>query len=159
MVQITPIAPQHNFEMAAIIRDSLQEFDIDLNGTVFVDPYLDDMYTHFSVAGKAYFVATENGQVLGGSGLAPLDDIDMETCELQRMFVKKMARGKGIGQLLMDKCLTSAKAMGFKACYLETFADMHDAIKLYERNNFRYLSQAMGNTGHYACKTWMIRQL
>lgn len=145
--------------MANIIRRSLEEFDIDLQGTVYVDPYLDNMYSHFTVPHKIYFIACDNGHVLGGSGIAPLDDINMEICELQRMFVHKEARGKGIGQLLMDNCLIAAKEMGFKQCYLETFADMHKAIALYERNNFRYLDAPMGNTGHFACKTWMLKDL
>lgn len=145
--------------MANIIRRSLEEFDIDLQGTVYVDPYLDDMYSHFTVPHKVYFIASEDGRVLGGSGIAPLDDINMEICELQRMFVHKEARGKGIGQLLMDKCLLAAKEMGFKQCYLETFADMHKAIALYERNDFKYLDAPMGNTGHFACKTWMLKDL
>lgn len=145
--------------MAAIIRRSLEEFDIDLQGTVYVDPYLDDMYSHFTVSHKVYFIAIEAGKVLGGSGIAPLDDVNMEVCELQRMFVQKDARGKGIGQLLMNKCLTAAKEMGFKQCYLETFADMDKAIKLYERNSFCYLDAAMGETGHFSCKTWMLRDL
>lgn len=145
--------------MANIIRRSLEEFDIDLQGTVYVDPYLDNMYSHFTVPHKIYFIACDDGHVLGGSGIAPLDDINMEICELQRMFVHKEARGKGIGQLLMDNCLIAAKEMGFKQCYLETFADMHKAIALYERNNFRYLDAPMGNTGHFACKTWMLKDL
>lgn len=145
--------------MANIIRRSLEEFDIDLQGTVYVDPYLDDMYSHFTVPHKIYFIACEDGHVLGGSGIAPLDDINMEICELQRMFVHKEVRGKGIGQLLMDRCLLAAKEMGFKQCYLETFADMHKAIALYERNDFRYLDAPMGDTGHFACKTWMLKDL
>ena len=159
LVQIVTIKPKHNKAMADIIRRSLEEFDIDLQGTVYVDPYLDDMYSHFTVPDKVYFVTIEDGIVLGGSGIAPLDDVNRDICELQRMFVLKAARGKGIGQQLMDKCLVAAKEMGFKKCYLETFADMQKAIALYERNNFRYMDAAMGNTGHFACKTWMLRDL
>ena len=159
LVQIVTIKPKHNQAMADIIRRSLEEFDIDLQGTVYVDPYLDNMYSHFTVPDKVYFVAIEDGIVLGGSGIAPLDDVNRDICELQRMFVLKAARGKGIGQQLMDKCLVAAKEMGFKKCYLETFADMQKAIALYERNNFRYMDAAMGNTGHFACKTWMLRDL
>ncbi|MBW7913941.1 MAG: GNAT family N-acetyltransferase, partial [Taibaiella sp.] len=118
MTEITLIKPEHNMAMADIIRRSLEEFDIDLQGTVYVDPYLDDMYSHFTVPHKVYFIASEYGRVLGGSGIAPLDDINMEICELQRMFVHKEARGKGIGQLLMDQCLLAAKEMGFRQCYL-----------------------------------------
>ena len=157
MVHIVSISPVHNREIARIIRTSLQEFDIDLQGTVFVDPYLDDMYSHFTVPSKAYFIAVEDGKVLGGSGIAPLDDTDTEVCELQRMFLAKEARGKGIGQQLMKACLSKAAAMGFKQCYLETFEEMQQAIKLYERSGFTLINHPMGNTGHFACKTWMVR--
>lgn len=159
MTDIVNIQPEHNKEMAHIIRTSLEDFDIDLNGTVYVDPYLDDMYSHFTVPHKAYYIATSADMVLGGSGIAPLDDTNMEVCELQRMFVSHVARKQGIGMLLMEACLKEAKNKGFKQCYLETFADMHDAIRLYERSGFKYLDTSMGNTGHFACKTWMIRDL
>lgn len=159
MVQIVKIGHGHNKAIANIIRRSLEEFDIDLQGTVYVDPYLDDMYSHFTVPRKIYFIAVEDGEVLGGSGIAPLDDVNMQVCELQRMFLHKKARGKGIGQQLMDKCLEAAKEMGFTQCYLETFSDMHKAIALYERSGFSYLDAPMGNTGHFACKTWMIQDL
>ena len=145
--------------MASIIRSSLEEFDIDLNGTVYVDPYLDDMYTHFTVPTKAYFVAIEDGEVIGGSGVAPLDDTNKVVCELQRMFVTKTSRGLGIGRKLMNVCLQQAKEMGFKQCYLETLDPMKSAIKLYERTGFKYLSAPMGNTGHFSCKTWMAIDL
>lgn len=156
---IKKIEPAHNQHLAKIIRTSLEDFDIDLQGTVYVDPYLDDMYSHFTVANKVYFVALEDEKVLGGSGIAPLDDTNMEICELQRMFVTHEARGKGIGQLLIEACLQEAKAMGFKQCYLETFEDMNKAIALYQRNDFQYLDRQMGNTGHFACKTWMLKDL
>ena len=159
MIQIVQIQPEHNKDIARIIRSSLEDFDIDLQGTVYVDPYLYDMYSHFTVPNKAYFIALEDSVVLGGSGIAPLDDVDMYTCELQRMFLTTTARGKGIGAQLMSTCLGKAKGMGFKQCYLETFADMLQAIKLYERSGFTHLDTAMGNTGHFSCKTWMIKEL
>lgn len=159
MAEIVNIQPGHNRQLAHIIRSSLMEFDIDLQGTVFVDPYLDDMCGHFSVPPKRYFVAIEDGRVLGGSGIAPLDDTNPDVCELQRMFVTKDARGKGIGHQLMQTCLDAAKKDGYKQCYLETFEEMKPAIKLYERSGFVQIYQPMGNTGHYACKNWMIREL
>ncbi len=159
MVEVTQIQKLHNKSIAQIIRSSLEEFDIDLAGTVYVDPYLDDMYSHFTVPAKVYFIAIDNNEVIGGSGIAPLDDTSTEVCELQRMFVTKRSRGKGVGKMLMDACLKQAKDMGFKQCYLETLAPMKDAIKLYERTGFKYLDAPMGNTGHYSCQTWMTINL
>lgn len=159
MVSIERIQPAHNRELYNIIRSSLEDFDIDLNGTVYVDPYLGDMHGHFAVPHKAYFVAIEDGKVLGGSGIAPLDDVEKEVCELQRMFITQTARKRGISHLLMQACLEEAKRMGFKQCYLETFEDMKAAIALYEKSGFRHIGAPMGNTGHFACKTWMLIDL
>ncbi|MEZ5016201.1 MAG: GNAT family N-acetyltransferase [Flavipsychrobacter sp.] len=159
MVEIVRIQPEHNQSLYNIIRNSLLEFDIDLNGTVYVDPYLDNMHGHFNVPHKVYYVAVEDGKVLGGSGIAPLDDTNTEVCELQRMFLTKEARGKGVGKQLMETCLKEAKKRGFKQCYLETFEEMQQAIKLYERTGFRHIDHAMGNTGHFACQTRMVIDL
>jgi putative acetyltransferase len=43
--------------------------------------------------------------------------------------------------------------------YLESFPDMKEAIRLYEQNGFRYLDKPLGNTGHYACNVWMVKNL
>jgi putative acetyltransferase len=36
---------------------------------------------------------------------------------------------------------------------------MHAAKALYKKNGFVNLESPMGNTGHYSCNVWMLKQL
>jgi putative acetyltransferase len=70
------------------------------------------------------------------------------------MYFLPEARGKGLGQKVLQKCLVAAKEKGFRYCYLETFNTMKNAMKLYSKNGFIKIPGALGNTGHFACDTF-----
>ena len=59
----------------------------------------------------------------------------------------------------MDLCLQQAKSLGFEKCYLETLPYMEDARKLYAKVGFKSLNSRMGDTGHYSCNLWMLKDL
>ena len=69
------------------------------------------------------------------------------------------ARGKGIGAALMQKCLDFAKQAGYELVYIETFENMYEAIKLYERSAFGYIDGPLGQTGHVSCDRVMLKKL
>jgi N-acetylglutamate synthase and related acetyltransferases len=78
----------------------------------------------------AYYVVTHNNTVVGGAGVAQLDNCTDPICELQKMYFLPIARGKGLGSKLITKCLKKAKDLGFKHCYLETMPYMTAAQKI-----------------------------
>ena len=63
----------------------------------------------------------------------------------------------GVGKALIQQCLDAARAAGYDRVYLETTEELTQAIPLYERLGFTYLSEALGNSGHFGCQIWMIR--
>ena len=75
------------------------------------------------------------------------------------MYFMPEARGKGLGSKMMAKCLEFAKQVGFDHCYLETMPYMDDARKLYKKVGFNFIDQPMGDTGHYSCSVWMLKEL
>ena len=75
------------------------------------------------------------------------------------MYFSSDARGKGIGRLLLERCIASAKEMGFKQCYLESALQLKAAVHLYESFGFKNIESALGNTGHYSCDIKMIKDL
>ena len=104
-----------------------------------------------------YFVVEFEGEVLGGAGIAPLAGADPLTCELQRMYLRRDARGRGLGGALLSQCLAAAKQFLFVRCYLETITPMKSALSFYGRNGFRELAEPMGRTGHHHNDRWMVR--
>lgn len=145
--------------MAVIIRDSLSEFGANKPGTVFYDPTTDALHALFQTPGSFYLVATENDQLLGGAGIFPSAGLPKGVCELVKMYLHKAARGKGLGRLLINQCLEKASAMGYKKVYLETMPELGKAVSVYEKFGFSYLAGPMGNTGHFGCDVWMIKEL
>ena len=89
----------------------------------------------------------------------PLNKGPKNICELQKMYLLPMARGKGIGSDLLKLCLSFAKKNNFSLCYLETMPYMMNAQKLYKKNGFIYINAPMGDTGHYSCPIWMTKEL
>ena len=49
--------------------------------------------------------------------------------------------------------------MGYKKVYLETMPELGKAVSVYEQFGFQYLNGPMGNTGHFGCDVWMIKEL
>lgn len=153
------IEASDNAELARIIRGSLEELGYALDGTVYTDPNTDRMFDCYQTPRTAYWIAESDGEMLGGSGIGEIVGINENICELQRMFLKKEARGLGIGMALMNQCLEFAKDAGFDQVYIETFPKMPGALKLYERSGFKYVDNRIGETGHFSCNVFMLRQL
>ncbi len=153
------IEPKDNEALSRVIKTSLEKLDLALDGTVYTDEATDFMFDGYQKEGSVYFIAEEDGKLLGGSGIAAIPNQEDNNCELQRMFLNEDARGKGIGQALMKKCIDFAKDFGYELVYLETFGDMHSARKLYERSGFKYVEESIGNTGHFSCNIYMTLNL
>ena len=158
-LKIREIKPEDNQEVARLIREVLVEMGVPKVGTAYEDKALDDMFATYQNPRMDYFVVEENGKIIGGAGIAPLTGLEEKICELQKMYFLPEARGRGLGAQMMDTCLVYAKSQNFEQCYIETLPYMEDARKLYAKSGFTSLDKPMGDTGHYNCTMWMIRDL
>lgn len=156
---IREIKPTDNKELAIVIRTVILEMGAPKIGTAYEDKATDQMFETYNKVNKAYFVVEYKNKVVGGAGIAKLDNCEDNICELQKMYFLPITRGLGLGSRLINKCLQEAKSFGFKACYLETLPYMKAATKLYAKNGFESLDKPMGNTGHYSCNVWMLKKL
>lgn len=156
---IREIKPQDNLQMANVIRTVILEMGAPKVGTAYEDKATDMMFETYQKTKATYFVLEYNNKVVGGAGIAQLANYDGNVCELQKMYILPMARGKGFGAQLISTCLHKAKSFGFENCYLETLPYMKDAVKLYKKNGFINLDKPMGNTAHYNCNVWMIKRI
>lgn len=158
-VQLRPPVLSDNQPLASLIRRVFREFRIDMPGTVYTDPTTDHLYELFQTPGSAYWVAEEDGVLLGGCGIYPTPDLPDGCVELVKFYVSETARGKGIGKLLMNQSIASAREMGYRSIYLESFPELHTAIYMYQREGFKRIDHPLGNSGHYACNVWMLKDL
>lgn len=156
---IRTIEPGDNKALATIIRDTLAEFKANKPGTVYFDETTDHLSEVFKTGRSIYFVAELQGEITGGSGIYPTANLPEGTCELVKLYLSPKARGKGLGKLLMEKCIAAAKEMGYQKIYLETMPELTIAIPMYEKMGFAYLPAAQGSSGHTGCDVWMIKEL
>ena len=158
-ILIRTISADDNKALATIIRDTLVEFNANKPGTVYFDETTDHLFEVFKADKSFYFVAEQLGEIMGGGGIYPTANLPAGTCELVKLYLSKNARGKGIGKLLLEKCIAAAKEMGFAKMYLETMPELNIAIPMYEKFGFTYLPAAQGSSGHIGCDVWMIKNL
>jgi len=156
---LRPIEPKDDAAVAAIIRTVMPEFGASGPGFAIHDAEVDAMSASYSRPRHAYFVVEQEGRVLGGGGIAPLAGGDPSVCELRKMYFLKEARGRGVGEQLLRRCLAFAREAGYRLCYLETLTGMDQAQKLYERLGFGRIPQAMGSTGHFGCNRFYTLDL
>lgn len=156
---IREIKAKDNAQVERIIRSCFPEFKIPLEGTAYADSETPRMFESYQATNEVYFVIEENGEVVGGAGIKPLKDFETDVCELQKMYFLTKARGKGYGKKLFAKCLDAAKKLSYRQCYIESASQLKAAIYIYKSFGFKHLDKPLGNTGHFSCGVWMIKDL
>jgi putative acetyltransferase len=158
-ISIRPIRASDNTFIAAIIRKILFEFGANKPGTVYFDPTTDNLFQLFSIQNAAYYILEADGNIVGGSGVFPTPGLPEGCCELVKLYLISEMRGQGLGLLLMEKCFQTAIDFGFTQMYLETMPELRTAIGLYEKAGFSFLPGPLGQSGHFGCDLWMIKNL
>lgn len=156
---VRQIEKRDNIEIAALIRKVFREFKIDRPGTVYFDPVTDDLYNLFQTPRSIYWIAAERSVIIGGCGIFPTPSLPDGCAELVKFYLSAEYRGKGIGRLLMERSIESAREMGYIQIYLESMPELSKAIGMYEKAGFCSINHPMGNSGHFGCDIWMLKDL
>ncbi len=160
MLNYRKIEPADDAEIAKIIRSNLEKFHLNLPGTAYFDPELDHLsgYYNSKPDKRAYFIALdENGQVIGGVGIAEFDGI-ADCAELQKLYLDDSAKGKGYGKDLMKLAEDWARSAGYKNLYLETHTNLSAALKLYEKTDFQRIEKPCA-TQHSTMNRFYLKKL
>lgn len=158
-ISIRQIEPKDNNALALVIRTALAEFGANKPGTVYFDPTTDHLFELFQVPGAVYFVAEQDGNLLGGGGIFPTQGLPDMTCELVKLYLDAGARGTGLGKQLLLKAMEWAKENGYDQVYLESMPELAKAVSIYENVGFSRINQPLGNSGHDGCDIWMTKKL
>jgi putative acetyltransferase len=153
------IKQEDNKELADLIRTVFREFKIDRPGTVYFDPTTDSLYELFRIGGSVYWIAEDNGKMTGGCGIFPTPGLPEGFAELVKFYLLPPWRGQGIGRMLLEKCLESAKALGYLHVYLESLPELSKAVSMYLKSGFGFIDHSLGDSGHFGCNIWMVKDL
>ena len=91
---------------------------------------------------KNVIIATIDNKPVGCGAMKAYDS---DTMEIKRMFVPIEMRGKGIAVHILKNLEKWAKEMNYSKCILETGNKMPEAIRLYEKSNYKVVP----NYGQY----------
>lgn len=158
-ITVRPIQTKDDARIATILRNALLEHQAAKPGTAYYDASTDALTAFFDRPNAAYFVAEIENQVVGGVGIYPTQGLPEGICELVKMYIDPAFRGKGIGQQLIAHASKFAKESGYQHIYLESMPELKKAVSIYEHLGFLHLDQPLGNTGHFSCPIWMLKQI
>ena len=89
---------------------------------------------------STFFIAELNGKAVGYAKLRENSKVDClksdDAIELQRIYILEKAKGKGVGDGLMKRCFTEARAKGCKKIWLGVWERNLAAQKFYEKLGF-----------------------
>ena len=130
-----PLSSKHDSAIAKLIRQNLETHHLDIPGTVYFDEGLDHLSGFYDHSGSAYYVLTEDAEVIGGIGLAEFMGFE-DCCELQKLYLSDRAKGHGIGYEMISFIEEKARELGYKRIYLETHTNLQAAIHIYEKSGY-----------------------
>jgi ribosomal protein S18 acetylase RimI-like enzyme len=90
----------------------------------------------------ALLTAKRNGALAGCVGMRPIDETH---CEMKRLYVRADHRGLGLGRILAEKICDRARDSGYRSMWLDTFADLEAALKLYLSMGFEPMEPYYAN--------------
>ena len=129
---ITAQTPQHFSDAKNLIVEYVKWLNLDLSFQNF-DQEMADLPKMYTTNDGGLFIAYLNEAPIGIVGLRRFSEAD---AEVKRMFVRDEAKGKGVGKLLLQKCIGIAKALHYRSIKLDTGAFMKAAIHLYISHGF-----------------------
>ena len=101
-----------------------------------------------------FYVVEENGEI---TGFAVNRVQDGSTMELAGIIVRDDLLGKGIGSLLISKCIDSARDAGFASMVVKTEASNERAISFYMKRGFVRIGNAVETVENSKIDLVMLR--
>src|SRR5437773_7112968 len=133
------ISIEHVAAPTADARRLIGELDAELNGAYALEQRHGLSFDRIFQPGVMFFIARIDGQAVGCGGVA----FEREVAEVKRMYVRPMARRRGMAQAILRRLEEEALARGVSRLVLETGDAQVAAIRFYERACFRQC-QAFG---------------
>ncbi|MBQ9221507.1 GNAT family N-acetyltransferase [Succinivibrio sp.] len=98
-----------------------------------IEAELDDPAVRYSPPQGELLVALENDEVLG---MVAYHRLTSKRCEMKRLYLTPNARGRHLGERLVETIIEHAKASGYEEMVLDTIKPLKAAVSLYRKYGF-----------------------
>ena len=134
MVKIVPAQSGQSIETARVLfREYADSLGVDLCFQDFEKELATLPGDYAPPSGRLYLALEEAGP----SGCVGLRKISSEICELKRLYVRPLFRGKGVGRRLVLEAVKNARRIGYQRMRLDTLPSMKRAQELYLSMGFK----------------------
>jgi putative acetyltransferase len=125
--------PEDQPGVVAVIRAVYDDYNYIMDFETF-DRDLADIPSTYQDSGGAFWVLDARGRIAGTVGVVPED---AEKCELRRLYLGRVYRGKGWGRRLVQRVIQWADSNGFRRIVLWSDVLFEPAHHLYVKSGFR----------------------
>jgi ribosomal protein S18 acetylase RimI-like enzyme len=102
------------------------------------DQELADLPGDYAPPDGRLLLAEYEGQL---AACVALHKLEVDICEMKRLYLRPQFRGKGLGRALADRIITDARSIGYQRMRLDTVEPvMKDAVAMYRKLGFREIA-------------------
>lgn len=143
MSKIVPATEPEDIEMA---RHLFREYEAWLGMDLCFQSFEEELQMlpgkYSPPDGRLYLAFVDNVP----TGCIAMRKIEDGICEMKRLYLNKAARGRGLGNKLIEKLIADARKIGYRRMRLDTYPlKMEKAVKLYESHGFREIEAYYDN--------------
>ncbi|MEM6801102.1 MAG: GNAT family N-acetyltransferase [Bacteroidota bacterium] len=134
MIALKEVQSKEEYQIAIqLFKEYGAQIGIDLSFQNF-EQELRDIHTQYARPHGILMIAYDKDKhPIGCFGIRKFADT---ICELKRMYLKKEARGKGLGKELLLESIRLGQQLAYKHMRLDTLPSMESAIRLYKKTGF-----------------------
>lgn len=125
--------PREWDEAQRLVREYAASLNVDLSFQNF-DHELQHFTTEYAPPAGAFILAEDTGQYVACIGLRRFSE---GIGEIKRLYVVPAGRGLGLGRLLVERIIVTARQAGYSSLLLDTLPFMKEAQSLYVALGFR----------------------
>lgn len=150
MIKICKANPNHVEGIAKVCIEGYWATYSNIYSKDYIEKVIKDFYnkerilnevTHSSKEWGGYFVALENGEVIGAGGGGMISDT---SGELFVLYLKPNRRNEGIGTLLLNAITNQQKEFGAKEQWVSVQKGNQKGIPFYEAKGFQFQYEQKG---------------
>jgi len=135
-VLFVPTSPDELNQAREVLREYALSLKFDLCFQQF-DDELAQLPGEYAAPRGTLLLVRVGQEMAGCCGMRPLDTVDYaNACEMKRLYVKPAFRSLGLGRLLAEAVMESARLAGYDSILLDTLDDMEAARALYVELGF-----------------------